>query len=149
MDYGCEDVVENQSLLDYYNELCGLIFKGINNLEPHYKTDDCINKNFHEIIELLASSIDLYLSFSVTTAQLSGINKPLKENLSQKLIHVLKDELLDSGTTDKPDILDTFVVDIILNLFNFFCMYKSISNCRISNDFLRNNKFLSWAANYS
>ena len=111
MEYGCEDVLENQSLLDYYNELCGLIFKGIKNLEPHYKTDLCINKNFHSIIEILANSIDLYLAFSVTNAQLSGINKPLKQNLSQKLIAVLKDELLDPGTTDKPDILDTFVVN--------------------------------------
>jgi hypothetical protein len=80
-------------------------------LEPHYKTDDCVNKSFHAVIQSLAHSINLYSSFSVTRAQLSGINKPLKEKLCQKLIAILKDELLDPGTTDKPDILDTFEVD--------------------------------------
>ena len=133
MEYDCEDVSENLSLLDHYNELCGLIFKGIKNLEPHFKTDLCINKNFHATIQSLAYSIDFYLSFSVTTAQLSGINKSLKENLSQKLIHVLKDELLDPGTTDKPDILDTFVVDKNFKSFYFifFCTHQCISNYRI------------------
>ena len=104
-------MLQNGSLLAYYNELCDSVYIGLNDLEPHYKTDDCVNKSFHAVIQSLAHSINLYSSFSVTRAQLSGINKPLKEKLCQKLIAILKDELLDPGTTDKPDILDTFEVD--------------------------------------
>ena len=104
-------MLQNGSLLAYYNELCDLVYKGINHLEPHYKIDLCVNKNFHAVIQSLAHSINLYSSLSVTRAQLSGINKSLKEKLCQKLIAVLKDELLDPVTTDKPDILDTFKVN--------------------------------------
>ena len=111
MEYGYEDVLENQSLLDYYNELCGLVFKGINNLDSCYKTDLCINKNFHAIVQFLANSIDLYLSSNGNNVQTSGMNKKLKDNVCLKLMYLLKDELLDPGTTDKPDILATFLVN--------------------------------------
>lgn len=75
------------------------LYDGINNLEAYYKTDDCINKKFHAVIQSLADSIEMFVSFGATSWQLSNQNKPLKEKLCQNLIALLKDQLLDPGIT--------------------------------------------------
>lgn len=88
-------------------------------MKPHYKNDDNINYNIHSIIESSVESINLLWLFNETddefdeNCSFSETSLELKENLFKIIISILKDELFDTESKNKPSILDAFQVKLI------------------------------------
>ena len=92
-------------------ELCNLIYESLCILEPFYKNEVGLNKSFHQILDSLASSFDIFLTYN-HDAQFGGYVVSLKSKLGDKLMYILKEDLFHSnfGYEIKCDSFDTFEV---------------------------------------
>jgi hypothetical protein len=81
-------------------------------LEPHYKNDRILNKKFHSTLTSLAFYFDNFLFYNRDNGlgPLKERVYSFKENLYDKMMFLLKDELFISNSICEHSILDTFDV---------------------------------------
>ena len=92
-----------------------LIYDAICILEPYYKKDAVLNKNFHRILESFASAYDSFLFYNRgrSLGPLRDRVLALKEKLYDKMVFLLKDELSTPNLICENSILDPFIVSLL------------------------------------
>ena len=92
-----------------------LIYDAICILEPYYKKDAVLNKNFQRIFDYLTFAFDSYLFYNRGSSHgpLRGRVFALKENLYDKMMFILKDELSTPNLICEDSILDPFIVSLL------------------------------------
>ena len=129
-EYDSAHIEQNAKYLD----ACNLIYEAICILEPYYKNDAILNKNFHKIFESFAFAYDSYLFYNRDRSHGRLKNRvfALKENLYKKMMFILKDEISSPNLISENSILDTFIVGFSFtqNLkfkINFFVVLKEFN----------------------
>ena len=127
-----------------YLETCDLIYDAICILEPHYKKDLILNKNFHKIFKWFAHAYDSFLFCNRSRSHGPFRDRvfKLKENLYDKMVFLLKDELSTPNLMCKHNILDPFIVSSFYSIlsYNFF-FNADISNFTLFNAVYTQKKY--------
>ena len=92
-------------------ELCKLIYESVCILEPFYKNEVDLNQSFHRILDRLAISFHIFLTYN-DDARFKEYIVAFKSKLCDKLMFILKQDLFHSnfGYEIKNDTFNTFGV---------------------------------------